>query len=106
MYLKKFGFEAYVVRTVVPEKHFRNVFMLALLLFFNLYCRVSVSRYISYQSTFGSRYSRMDQVIFVEDSLSRPYHFKFFKGCLPQTLLGPFLNTLTHLKKYLDQNDV
>ena len=23
----------------------------------------------------------------------RPYPFKFFKGCLPQTLLGPFLNT-------------
>ena len=31
------------------------------------------------------------------DCLSRPYHFKFFKGCLPQILLGPFLNTLTHL---------
>ena len=29
--------------------------------------------------------------------LSRPYHFKFFKGCLPQILLGPFLNTLTEL---------
>ena len=28
--------------------------------------------------------------------LSRPYHFKVFKGCLPQILLGPFLNTLTH----------
>ena len=26
--------------------------------------------------------------------LSRPYPFKFFKGCLPQTLLGPFLNNL------------
>ena len=45
----------------------------------------------------------MDQVKFVEDSLqkieviwsalSRPYDFKFFKGCLPQILLGPFLNT-------------
>ena len=23
-----------------------------------------------------------------------PHHFKFFKGCLPQILLGPFLNTL------------
>ena len=23
------------------------------------------------------------------------YHFKFFKGCLPQILLGSFLNTLT-----------
>ena len=29
--------------------------------------------------------------------LSRPYPFKFFKGCLPQILLGPFLNTLSHL---------
>ena len=23
--------------------------------------------------------------------------YKFFKGCLPQVLLGPFLNTLSHL---------
>ena len=23
-------------------------------------------------------------------------HLKFFKGCLPQILLDPFLNTLTH----------
>ena len=29
--------------------------------------------------------------------LSRPYHFKFFTGCLPQILLGPFMNTLTQL---------
>ena len=27
-------------------------------------------------------------------SVHRPYHFKFHKGCLPQILLGPFLNTL------------
>ena len=49
----------------------------------------------------------MDQVNFVEDSLqkfeevwsafSRSYPFKFFKGCLPQILLGPFLNTLSHI---------
>ena len=26
------------------------------------------------------------------DCLSRPYYFKFFKGSLPQILLGPFLN--------------
>ena len=26
--------------------------------------------------------------------LSRPYPFKFFKGCLPQILLGLLLNTL------------
>ena len=32
----------------------------------------------------GTKYSRMDQV-------------KSFKGCLPQILLGPFLNTLTQI---------
>ena len=37
--------------------------------------------------------------------LGRPYHFIFFKGSLPQILLGPFLNTLTHLlKKSLIEN--
>ena len=30
-------------------------------------------------------------------NLRRPYHFKIFKGCLPQILLGPFLNTLTNI---------
>ena len=34
-------------------------------------------------------FKRMDQVKFVEDSL--------LKGCLPQTFLGPFLNTLFHI---------
>ena len=29
--------------------------------------------------------------------LGRPYHFKIFKGCPPQNLLGPFLNTLPHI---------
>ena len=29
--------------------------------------------------------------------LNRTYHFKFFKGCLPQILLGIFLNTFSHL---------
>ena len=57
--------------------------------------------------TYGSRYSRMDQVKFVKDSLQkiwsdmfclgRPYHFKFFKDCLPKILLEPFLNSLTHI---------
>ena len=52
----------------------------------------------------------MDPVNFLEHSLpkiwrdiivclSRPYpFFKFFKTCLPQILLGPFLNALYHLK--------
>ena len=30
-------------------------------------------------------------------SISRSYHFKFFKGCLPQILLDPFLNALTQI---------
>ena len=30
--------------------------------------------------------------------LSRPYHFKFFKGSLSQILLGPFLNTLNEIQ--------
>ena len=29
--------------------------------------------------------------------LSEPYPSKFFKGCLPQNLLSPLLNTLSHL---------
>ena len=29
--------------------------------------------------------------------LAIPYDFTFFKGCLPQVLRHPFLNTLTHL---------
>ena len=31
----------------------------------------------------------------------RSYQFKFFKGCLPQILLGPILNTLSHLSPML-----
>ena len=30
-------------------------------------------------------------------SLSRPQSFKFFKGCLPQILLGSFLNILSRI---------
>ena len=33
-----------------------------------------------------------DQVCF-----NRPYHFKFLKGSLPQTSLGPFLKTPPHM---------
>ena len=31
--------------------------------------------------------------------LGTPHHFKFFKGCLPQILLGSFLNTLTQMNQ-------
>ena len=30
--------------------------------------------------------------------LERPYRFNFFKGCIPQISLGPFLNILTQIK--------
>ena len=42
----------------------------------------------------GTKYSRIDQEKFVED---RPHHLKFFNGCLPQILPGPFLNTLPQI---------
>ena len=47
-------------------------------------------------------YSRMDQAkckICERKPLKdlKEYSFKFLKGCLPQTLLSPFLNTLSHL---------
>ena len=47
----------------------------------------------------GSKYSRMYQVKFVENMvfLSKPYHFKLFKGFFPQISLGPFLNTLSKI---------
>ena len=35
---------------------------------------------------------------------ARLYHFKFFKGCLPQISLGPLLNTLSNLLK-LSENE-
>ena len=57
---------------------------------------------------FGTEYSRMNQVKFAEDSLwiwrdLVCLSFKLFKGCLPQILLGQFLNTLAHLKKLFEE---
>ena len=46
----------------------------------------------------GSRYSRMNQVNLWKTAFKkfgRPYHFRFFKGCLSQNFLHPFLNNLT-----------
>ena len=34
---------------------------------------------------------------------SRPYHFKFFKDCLPQILFGQFLNPCTIYLGKLDK---
>ena len=50
----------------------------------------------------GSRCLTMDQIKFVEDSQSRPYHFKIFKGCLLQIVLGLFFKILTQIKSYFD----
>ena len=33
----------------------------------------------------------------VWSALGRPYPFKFFRGCHPHILLGPFLNTSSHM---------
>ena len=48
------------------------------------------------QVKFGKTALKKFEVIW--SVLSKPYHFKFFKGSLPQILLGPFLNTLAHIK--------
>ena len=47
------------------------------------------------------QYSNFDPIVQSIEylTLSRPDPFKFFKGCLPQILLGPILNTLSHLSK-------
>ena len=57
---------------------------------------------IDFEPIIGTKYSRMNQVKFVEESLYKFWRvmvcFKYlkaiFKGCLPQILLGPFLNTI------------
>ena len=47
-------------------------------------CNAVYTMLFIYYLIFGTKYSRMDQV-------------KFFKGYLPQILLGLFLDTLSHL---------
>ena len=64
------------------------------------YSHCIMLRFVRNDVKYGSRYSRMDQVKIVEDSLSKnwmdmvrlsgPYNFKFSKGCLPQISLDPF----------------
>ena len=52
-----------------------------------------------------TKYSRMNEVQFAEDITSKWYHFKFFKCCLPQISLGPFLNTLSQIyHQHTDEN--
>ena len=78
----------------------------------NIYDRAFSRKWLTY----GRNYTRMDQIKFVEDSLkktlrdmvcySRPYSFKFFKGCLPQILLGPFLNTIPHIYYFREKASI
>ena len=47
-----------------------------------------------------NRYENQNKKIDIkiqQKCISRLYHFKFFSGCLPQILLGPFLDTLSHI---------
>ena len=59
---------------------------------------------------YGTKYSRISKICGRQPlknlkgwwdmvCLSRPYPFKLFKGCLPQILLGPFMNTLSHMQR-------
>ena len=36
----------------------------------------------------------------------RPYHFEFFKGCLPQISLGSFLNTWSQMFDRFLNNEI
>ena len=69
---------------------------------FNESSRVHRNSWLITWKQMGQKYSRMDQVKFVEASLQyvclrTPYPFKIFKGFLPRILLGPFLNNLTQM---------
>ena len=71
-----------------------------------IYINIYIYIYILCTCIYGKKYSRMDQAKFVEDSLICPIWnmvcfrqtpFKFFKRCLPQILLGSFLNIFSHM---------
>ena len=40
-------------------------------------------------------------LLFHKTCLSRPYPFKFFKGCLPQILCGPFIHSTQYFVPFL-----
>ena len=42
----------------------------------------------------------------VRSTLGRPHPFKLFKGCVPQILLGPFLNTLSYISAICNTNGI
>lgn len=52
--------------------------------------------------THETKYLRMEQIIFVEDPFQNPFIYGQFKQTIslqkiPQILLGPFLNILSHI---------
>ena len=49
-------------------------------------------RYVLNCRSCGGKYVGMGLVTY-----QVPYHFKIFKGCLSQILLGPFMNALPHV---------
>ena len=61
------------MQTSLPKKHLKTWQIANVLLKVLLICETN-----------GTKYSRMDQV-------------KFFKSCLLQILIGPFLNTLSQM---------
>ena len=62
------------------------IYFVTAAIFSFFYVNYLFNNYILYET----EYSRIDQV-------------NFFKGCLPQILLGPFLNTLSHMLHVLRQ---
>ena len=47
---------------------------------------------------------RLEKILSNMTCLNRPYQLKFFKGCLPQMLLGPLLNIFSQLNPYEKYN--
>ena len=57
---------------------------------------------------YGTKHSRMGQIC-GRQPFEMKWRFKFFKGCIPQILLGPFLKTLNpynaFIRPHLDYGD-
>ena len=70
-----------------PSLSERKSYLVSLLFFHGSICAVEESFYLHFLSS---------QFL---SCLSRPYPFTFFKGSLPQILLGPFLNTFSHISQ-------
>ena len=62
-------------------------------------CKKIIFNVLQSSSTIFSSWGFQERIC-----LSRPYPFKFFKSCLPQILLGPFLNTLPQIIIYQEFN--